>query len=142
MIRLLNMDDYEAVYDLWSKTAGMGLRSLDDSYEGIERFLKRNPQTNFVYEKDGKIVGVILCGNDGRRAYIYHATVDTNYRGCGIGKQLVDKVIAALKIIGINKVSLVVFKDNEIGNGFWESIGFKNRNDLIYRDLMIESQNI
>ncbi len=142
MIRLLTIGDYDAIFDLWKRTKGMGLRSLDDSYDGIKKFIQRNPETNFVYEKSNKIVAVILCGHDGRRAYIYHAVVDNEFRKQGIGKLLVDKVVDSLDLIGIHKVALVVFKDNIIGNGFWKSVGFNQRNDLVYRDLCIEEENV
>ncbi len=142
MIRLLTIEDYDAVFELWKRTKGMGLRSLDDSYDGIKKFIQRNPETNFICEKNNKIVAVILCGHDGRRAYIYHAVVDNDFRKQGIGKLLVDKVVDSLKNIGIHKVALVVFEDNIVGNGFWKSIGFNRRNDLIYRDLSIDKQNV
>mgnify|MGYP003571730429 CR=1 FL=1 len=142
MIRLLTIEDYDAVFELWKRTKGMGLRSLDDSYDGIKKFIQRNPETNFICEKNNKIVAVILCGHDGRRAYIYHAVVDNDFRKQGIGKLLVDKVVDSLKNIGIHKVALVVFEDNIVGNGFWKSIGFNSRNDLIYRDLSIDKQNV
>ena len=58
-IRLLKISDYSAIFDLWKNTSGMGLRSIDDSEEGIKRFLLRNPNTNFVAVVDEKIVGVI-----------------------------------------------------------------------------------
>ena len=67
MVRVMTIDDYEEVYDLWNSIHGFGLRSLDDSNDGIERFLKRNPTTSVVDIEDGKIVGAILCGHDGRR---------------------------------------------------------------------------
>lgn len=142
MIKNLEMHHYDMLVALWKKTDGMGLRSLDDSYQGIESFIKRNPTTNFVYEVDNKLVAGILCGHDGRRAYIYHAVVDTAYRSKGIGKKLVRRVIEALEKEHINKVCLVVFKDNEIGNGFWQNIGFDNRKDLIYRDKVLNIDNI
>jgi len=142
MIRLLTIEDYDAVFELWKRTKGMGLRSLDDSYDGIKKFIQRNPETNFICEKNNKIVAVILCGHDGRRAYIYHAVVDNDFRKQGIGKLLVDKVVDSLKNIGIHKVALVVFEDNIVGNGFWKSIGFNRRNDLIYRDLSIDKQTV
>ena len=48
MIRTMTMEDYEGVYALWTKIRGFGLRSVDDSREGIERFLRRNPTTSVV----------------------------------------------------------------------------------------------
>ena len=96
IIRLMALSDYEQVYQLWLSCAGMGLNNLDDSREGIERFLKRNPETCFVAEKDEKIIGVIIAGNDGRRGYIYHTAVNPDYRKQGIGKKLVDNAMRAL----------------------------------------------
>ncbi len=85
---------------------------------------------------------MILCGQDGRRAYINHAVVLKEYRGNGIGRKLLNNVITSVKNEGINKIALVVFKDNEIGNFFWESQGFSKRNDLNYRNTSINEMNI
>lgn len=136
-IRIMNIADYEAVYALWLSCAGMGLNNLDDSKEGIDRFLKRNPDTCFVAESDGQIVGVIIAGNDGRRGYIYHTAVDPQLRKQGIAKALVEHALMSLKNCGINKVALVVFEQNENGNAFWEKIGFTSREDLVYRNKAI-----
>lgn len=136
-IRKMSIDDYEDVYALWTSCKGMGLNNLDDSKEGIERFLLRNPETCFVAEENEKIVGVIMSGNDGRRGYFYHTSVDPQYRKQGIGKRLVDTAITALKNLGINKIALVVFEKNKDGNVFWEKLGFTSRSDLVYRNKAI-----
>ena len=133
-IRLMSIDDYEKVYELWMSCVGMGLNNLDDSKEGIDKFLQRNPDTCLVAEADSRIVGVIIVGNDGRRGYIYHTAVNPQYRKQGIAKSLVETAMAALQNNGINKVALVVFDRNEIGNDFWEKMGFTVRDDLIYRN--------
>lgn len=127
-------DDYEAVYSLWMSCAGMGLNNLDDSKEGIGKFIRRNPETCLVAVENFQIVGVILVGNDGRRGYIYHTAVHPNYRKQGIARKLVDRALEELTMLGINKVALVVFERNESGNAFWESQGFTVRNDLVYRN--------
>lgn len=141
-IRTMTIEDYETVYKLWSNTAGMGMRSLDDSREGIEKFLKRNPGTNFVAVVNDKIVGVTLGGHDGRRGYIYHTAVDVEYRSQGIGKNLVDTLIAAFEKEGINKAALVVFSTNDKGNSFWKAIGWEKRTDLNYYNKNININNI
>jgi ribosomal protein S18 acetylase RimI-like enzyme len=138
----MKIEDYETVYQLWSETAGMGMRSLDDSFEGIARFLTRNPNTCFVAQEENELVGVILCGNDGRRGYIYHTAVKSDCRKNGIGRALVAAALDALKKEDINKAALVVFNSNELGNKFWESIGFTVRDDLIYRNRSINEANI
>lgn len=133
-IRVMTIDDYEGVYNLWINTPGMGLNTTDDSREGINKYLKRNPTTSFVAEDNDKIIGVIMAGHDGRRGFINHTAVLADYRKQGIAKKLVDNTMDALDKEGIKKVALVVFKHNEMGNGFWDNIGFTDREDLVYRN--------
>lgn len=133
----MRLSDYEQVYRLWLSCAGMGLNNLDDSREGIEKFLRRNPDTCFVAEQDGTVVGVILAGNDGRRGYIYHTAVSPAYRHQGIATSLVRATTEAFRKAGIHKVALVVFSKNANGNAFWEKNGFTVRDDLIYRNKTI-----
>ena len=143
MIRTMTQEDYDAAYDLWMYTPGMGLNTLDDSRAGISRFLTRNPATCFVAEADGSIVGTILAGHDGRRGYIYHLAVDSSCRKQGIATELVNRALLSLRNEGINKVALVVFGKNEGGNAFWEKIGFSRREDLTYRNKsLIELERI
>lgn len=137
LIRKMTIADYDCVYDLWMNTPGMGLNGLDDSRQGIEKYLRRNPETCFVAEKDNMIIGVILCGNDGRRGYIHHTAVSVSERKNGVGTALVNAAINTLKSEGINKVALVVFSKNQLGNSFWERRGFTIREDLIYRNKTI-----
>ena len=132
-IRKMPIKDYEEIYDLWMSCPGMGLNNLDDSKEGIKTFLSRNPDTCFVAEAD-LIVGSIMAGNDGRRGYIYHTSVNPKYRYQKIGSKLVEASLNALAELGINKVALVVFDKNESGNAFWEKQGFTVRHDLVYRN--------
>lgn len=136
-IRVMTINDYEEVYALWLSCKGMGLNNLDDSKEGIRKFLKRNPETCFVTETNNKIVGVIIVGNDGRRGYIYHTAVHPDYRHHKIATQLVNQAMLTLKSIGINKVALVVFDRNTVGNAFWEQLRFTVRDDLVYRNLSL-----
>lgn len=141
-IQLMTINDYDNVHHLWTSTTGMGLRCIDDSKPGIEKFLKRNPSTNFIALEDNKIVGVIMCGHDGRRAYIYHTAVDINYRGQGIATKLLEAVYDALNREGINKAALVVFTHNDLGNFFWKSRGWEKRNDLNYYNKSLNNENI
>lgn len=133
-IRTMGTEDFDTIYDLWIHTKGMGLNTTDDSREGVAKYLLRNPNTCFVAEDHGELLGVIISGHDGRRGFIYHTTVREEYRGRGIGKKLVDSALAALEREGIHKVALVAFAKNESGNLFWEKIGFTAREDLVYRN--------
>ena len=130
MIRIMTINDYEEVFELWKETENMGLRSLDDSEEGISLFLLRNPNTNFVALENDKVVGVILCGNDGRRGYIYHTVVKREFRNCGIGTNLIENAILALKKEGITRVCLNVMETNEQGKQFWQNRGWEKKDFL------------
>lgn len=140
-VRVMKIEDYDQVYGLWTGISGFGIRTLDDSREGVERFLKRNPDTCVVAESDGKIVGSILCGHDGRRGCFYHVCVDKQYRRRGIGTKMAQFAMEALKKEGINKVSLIAFKENEGGNRFWQEDGWTFRDDLNYYDMTLNEEN-
>ena len=142
IIRTMEISDYEGVHQLWMSIHGFAIKSVDDSEEGVRMFLKRNPTTSVVAEEDGKIVGSILCGHDGRRGCLYHVCVHEGYRRRGIGKAMVVRAMEALKAENISKVSLIAFTQNDIGNSFWKCIGWTKREDLNYYDFTLNSANI
>ena len=141
-IRPVTIDDYDGLFTLWNSTeqSKRALNPVDDSREGIERYLKRNPTTCFLAErKDGsgnapEVVGVILTGHDGRRAIIHHMCVHPSCRREGIASQLVQKAEEALRKEGISKIFGLVFKDNDVANAFWEKQGYTLRTNLNYRN--------
>ena len=141
-IRTMTIEDYDCVYALWMTIKGFAIRSIDDSKVGVERFLKRNPTTSVVAIEDGKVVGSILCGHDGRRGCLYHVCVHRDYRMRGIGKAMVVFAMNALKEEQISKVSLIAFTQNDIGNAFWNRIGWTQRLDLNYYDFVLNKENI
>lgn len=142
ILRIMTEDDYDEVYQLWMSIRGFGIRSVDDSREGISRFLRRNPSTSIVACMDGRIVGAILCGHDGRRGCFYHVCVHEAYRKHGIGKKMAQMAAEALHKEGISKVNLVAFTSNEVGNRFWQSMGWTFREDLNYYDYTLNEENI
>ena len=129
-------DDYDSIYELWNSTeqSRCALNPVDDSRDGIERYLKRNPNTCFAAVKEGRVIGIILTGHDGRRGMIHHLCVHPDYRRTGIAAHLVAMAEDALKKEGIQKVFGLVFKDNKIANAFWEQQGYSLRTNLNYRN--------
>jgi ribosomal protein S18 acetylase RimI-like enzyme len=138
----MTIDDYDEVFRLWNSIKGFAIRSVDDSREGVEIFLKRNPSTSVVAIADGHVVGAILCGHDGRRGCLYHVCVREDHRLTGIGKAMVVHCMNALKAEHINKVSLIAFTTNDVGNAFWKQIGWTKRQDLNYYDFTLNEENI
>ncbi|MBQ7583559.1 MAG: GNAT family N-acetyltransferase [Lachnospiraceae bacterium] len=141
-IREMRIEDYDAVKALWLSIKGFAMRSLDDSREGVDKFLKRNPGLSTVALEEGRVVGAILCGHDGRRATLYHVCVAEPYRKRGIGKSMVVRCMKALQEEGINKVALIAFTHNDVGNAFWKEIGWTQREDLNYYDFTLNTDNI
>lgn len=138
----MTIDDYDNVYALWKTIGGFGLRSIDDSREGIDRFLSRNPSTCVVAEENGELTGAILCGHDGRSACFYHVCVRQDKRRQGIGRAMVLFCIDALKREHINRILLNAFVNNETGNRFWRSIGWRQVTDSNYYDYTINDSNV
>ncbi len=133
----ITISDYEALMELWN-SVGMTKRALnpvDDSREGIERYLNRNPDTCFkAVSKCGNLLGVILSGHDGRRGIVHHLCVRPEVQRGGIGSALVSAAEKSLKAQGIQKIFILVFCDNEKGNVFWEKQGYSLRTNLNYRN--------
>ena len=134
-IKQVTIEDYDAIYELWNSTeqSRRALNPVDDSREGIERYLKRNPNTCFAAVADGSIIGVILTGHDGRRAIVHHMCVHPDHRRKGITAKLVSVAEEALKKEGIQKIFGLVFKDNDPASAFWEEQGYSLRTYLNYR---------
>ena len=134
--RSVVMDDYDGLYALWNSTeqSRRAMNPVDDSREGIERYLKRNPTTCFLACAEDQIVGVILTGHDGRRAIVHHMCVHPDCRRQGIARTLVQMAEEALRKEGITKIFGLVFRDNDAANAFWEEQGFTLRTNLNYRN--------
>ena len=134
-------EDYDAVRALWMTIRGFGIRALDDSREDVTRFIRRNPTTSVVAEVDGRIVGSILCGSDGRQGALYHVCVAREYRRRGIGTRMVAYCMKRLREMGINKVALIAFANNDVGNAFWRRIGWTPC-DVNYYEFVLNEKNI
>ena len=135
-IRPVVIADYDAIFELWNSTeqSRRALNPVDDSREGIDRYLKRNPNTCFAAVAEDRIIGVVLSGHDGRRGIVHHLCVHPDYRRAGIAGRLVSCAETALQKEGIQKVFGLVFKDNDAANSFWESRGYTVRSNLNYRN--------
>ncbi|MCQ2248333.1 MAG: GNAT family N-acetyltransferase [Treponema sp.] len=142
-IKKITIEDYDSLMELWN-SVGMSKRALnpvDDSREGIERYLRRNPETCFkAVDENGTLRGVILSGHDGRRGIVHHLCVEPKVQRGGIGSRLVEAAERALKAEGIQKIFILVFNDNEKGNVFWEKQGYSLRTNLNYRNKSLNNE--
>lgn len=139
-IRTMSIEDYEEIFTLWKTIKGFAIRSIDDSYKGIEKFLRRNPETSVVAVCEGKIIGTILCGHDGRCGYFYHVCVQAEFRKEKVGERMVAAAMDALRKEEICRINLVAFKKNQAGNRFWQSLGWNER-EINYYDYILNQEN-
>lgn len=128
-IRSMDISQYDGIYALWQLTTKRALSSAD-SRENLERYLNRNPGMSQVAVANGKIVGTVLAGHDGRRGFIHHMAVLPQYRRHGIARAMAQTAVSRLCDDGISKTHIFVFRDNELGQSFWPSIGWKSCGDL------------
>ena len=128
-IRPMTIEDYDEVYAMWLITSRRALSTADERGQ-IERYLKRNEGLSQVAVVDGKIVGTVLAGHDGRRGFIHHMAVLPEYRRRHIGHALAEKTIEKIKSEGIEKTHIFCYQDNETGQKFWRDFGFIKRDDI------------
>ena len=137
-INAMTMADYDDVLALWKASEGVGL-SEADSPAGIARFLERNPGLAFTARTGGQVVGAVLCGDDGRRGYLHHLAVAAAFRRQGLGQELVERCLDALRRRGVRKCHIFVYAANTEGMRFWERIAYKARKDLVIMSREIEA---
>jgi len=130
MIRDFEIQDYEEAFALWKSSEHIGLSSADNRVE-VKCFLERNPGMSKVAVENGRVIGTILCGHDGRRGYLYHLYIDPLYRRKGLGKKLVEVCLENLKKEGIGKCHLFIFGTNGPGKQFWRAMGWQRRDDIV-----------
>lgn len=126
----MKLGDYDEVIGLWKNTPGIGVTSVDDK-KSIKLFLGKNKKTCFVALADGEIVGTCLCGDDGRRGFLYHLAVAEKFRKMGIANELVKRCLEGLKKEGIGKCHLFVMKGNEVGMSDYRKNGWEERENLV-----------
>jgi N-acetylglutamate synthase len=122
--REFSISDYDAALDLWQRVEGLEIAEGDDR-EGVAYFLARNPGLSRVAADDAAIVGIALCGHDGRRGYIYHLAVDPAYQARGLGKRLMDECLDGLRQAGLKRALILVAEDNPRGRKFWRRYGWE-----------------
>lgn len=124
--------DYPQVLDLW-RNAGSGIhvRRSDDPDE-IEKKLQRDPDLFLVAEAEGKIIGSVLGGFDGRRGMVYHLAVAEPFRQQGLGAALMAELEARLVRKGCLRCYLLVTNENETAMRFYQNSGWERMDLQIY----------
>ncbi len=130
IIRTFSLEaDLEQVLRLWSRSSPGVQLSRSDRPEEVRKKLDRDPDLFLVAEEDGRVIGAVLGGFDGRRGLVYHLTVDEKYRRQGLGQALMEELEDRMRERGCLKAYLLVTRGNPGAVEFYERIGWE-RMDL------------
>jgi ribosomal protein S18 acetylase RimI-like enzyme len=123
-------EDLPAVRRLW-ENAGPGIQlRRSDTADEIQKKLQRDPDLFLVAENNGKIVGTVMGGFDGRRGMVYHLAVNGSIRKQGIGALLMDELEKRLRVKGCIRCYLMVTFENENAMHFYEKRGWLQMNTV------------
>ena len=128
-VSTMTAHDLDAVLALWGQTSGVGLNE-SDTPDQLRAYLDRNRGLSVIARDGTRLVGAVLCGHDGRRGYLNHLAVLAEFRGRGLGRQMVETCLGALAALGILKCNVFLYADNEPGEQFWSRCGWMARSDL------------
>ena len=116
--------DYEEVAALWA-SSGPGLKvGRSDSREEVAKKLTRDPDLFLVAEAEGRLIGTVIGGWDGRRGIIYHLAVAESHRRNGVGAKLMGEVESRLKARGCIRAYLAVVPENQEVLTFYHRLGW------------------
>jgi ribosomal protein S18 acetylase RimI-like enzyme len=126
-------NDYASTLKLWeSIETGMSV-GRSDTPDEIEKKLQRDPDLFLVAELDGRIIGTVIGGYDGRRGMIYHLAVHKSVREQGVGELLLNEVEKRLQAKGCVKCYLLVFEDNAKAIQFYKKHGWRAQpEDIVF----------
>jgi N-acetylglutamate synthase len=119
------IDDYDGALQLWQRVEGLEVAEGDDK-DGVAQFVARNPGLSRVAMDGSAVVGVVMCGHDGRRGHIYHLAVDRAYRRYGLGRRLVKECLEGLRQAGVVRAIILVADYNLGGAEFWKRAGWED----------------
>lgn len=112
VVQAMKESDIEQVLKLWNNIFGSSFLESSVTQEELIAYLKKNPEASSVAcTEDGKVIGALLCGNDGIRGFIYHIAIYEEYRVNEISKSLLDRSLSKLKEVGI-KTGFIFTQNN------------------------------
>lgn len=139
VVREFTSTDIAAAVELWKASEGIGLSAADEP-AALTRYLERNPGMSFTAYIGTELAGAVLCGHDGRRGFLHHLAVRRDYRRLGIGRILVERCHQALSKIGIDKVHIFVYHDNQNALAFWKGEKYIPRDDLVLLSVVLDTE--
>ena len=139
LIREYEESDYPEMVQLW-ESLGLGGAHRGDDQQTIHRTIQLGGKLLLMVDTQrNAIIGTSWLTVDGRRTYIHHFGIHTEYQGNGLSKMLLDASLKLAKSLGM-QVKLEVHKENAKAIGLYKKAGFNYLGDyLVYiiRDISV-----
>jgi len=130
--RRLKTSDIPSMIGVWKKSDLPIREKTRESPNALRAEMNANPQ-NFIGAFDGNdLVGLVIATSDGRKGWINRLAIVPSYRRHGIGLRLIQEAEEELSSRGINIVSGLIEKGNEVSFTLFAKAGYEIREDIIY----------
>ena len=119
--------------DLVALREACGLtRPWNDPNDDIDRAVATRDATILVGHVGDQLVGSVMAGHDGHRGWVYYLAVDQDFRGKGLGRELMEEAGLWLQSRGAPKLELMVRDGNDRAAKFYEALGFERQEVTVY----------
>jgi ribosomal protein S18 acetylase RimI-like enzyme len=126
------MDDYDAVMELW-RDAGLPSKPKGrDSRGEVGSQLRFEGTIFLVAEREGRLVGSLICTHDGRKGWMNRLAVRPDSRRKGIGGELVREGERRLREAGLRMIAVLIEEWNGTSMEVFQSLGYRPHEDIIY----------
>jgi ribosomal protein S18 acetylase RimI-like enzyme len=123
-------DDIASVITLWERC---GLTRPWNDPAGDIALARRDGNAAVLIGRDGdRIVTSVLVGHDGHRGWVYYVSVDPECRGKGYGRIIMAAAEQWLRERGIQKLMLLVRRDNTKVQAFYETLDYSEQDRILY----------
>lgn len=127
------MKDAKRILELLNSDDNLSVNMTRGDYRGedIKDYIAKKINQTFVYEEDGKVVGVVVSQFWTTYFHLNLIVIDKNYRGKGIGAQLVKHVETLAKKRGIGYVELVTEEKNSQMQRLMDKLNYRKGNKFL-----------
>lgn len=151
LVRPLHPDDYPAVAAVFAEGIATGQATFETEVPGWDEWDAAHlPDLRFVAELDGEVVGWIAVVPYSRRAVYRGVGEESVYvaervRGRGVGRALLETMIATAREAGLWTLQAGVFTDNGASLALHRALGFREvgirerigQLDGVWRDVVL-----
>lgn len=131
-IRPIEEDELALMVDVWHK-AGLPCRPRGrDSPEELRRQHRDDPEGFLGAFVEGRMVGVVIASDDGRKGWINRLAVLPEARRRGVAKALVTAAEGVLRKRGRKLFAVLIEDYNDASMRLFRSLGYAREDKIIY----------